>query len=491
LVALNELQRQKVPHSVLLRLFRKLFAEIRYGKIIIHHSLEIEELINILESMVQRGEIPPRYLERFVKELLLSIDKAGLPPSLRLEIHSLLLDRLHRYAHFHFPEEVEEGREKKEEEEESEKVLQAISKIKIQEEDKILFFLGAGASKPEPSNIPTINELLPELWEKSSRMETRPLEKLQRWCEENNIENIEEMLTAVTISNFIIKNSKVHGLLNSVLYPEWPTVKEISIRDIDAILLLENMLNTFFSLLVGTMLQAKPNKIHKAIARYTKENSRRVDMLTTNYDACIDQALNELGVKYNYVLDASENPDTVNLVKMHGSINWFYCDTCQSVFLPSIEAIEEAIKKDVPYGVISMCSHCSAPARQLIIPPITYKYLTHPPIVQVWDCGRRILEQTKVFVIIGYSFSLADDYIAKMLVKAIGQDPEKYVIVVNIDKKAINRCKSLIKSHVDAFDENKRFFPLQGDGIKLVPKVIKALIEAEQNKKSKKKKATS
>jgi NAD-dependent SIR2 family protein deacetylase len=387
-------------------------------------------------------------------------------------------------------EKMKKGKKEEKEEEEQEKVFQSIGKISLAESDRVLFFVGAGASKPSPSNIPTVDELLPELWKKSSRMETKPLEKLQTWCRENNIENIEEMLTAVTISNFIIKSPKVHGLLNSVLYPEWKSLKEISIRDIDSVLLMDNMLNTFFSLLVGTMLQAKPNAIHKSIAEYMKIKGNG-DILTTNYDSCIDQAFDELGVEYDYVFNAADGSSVLSLVKMHGSINWFYCDTCQSVFLPSIEAVAQAIDKDIPYAVTGMCRHCNAPAQQFIIPPTAHKYLTHPPIVQVWDRGRKILEQAKVFVIIGYSFADTDDYIAKMLVQAVGQDPKKNVIIVDIDAKTIDKCKSFIKLHVDAFDEKKSFFPLQGDAAEFVPKVIKILTKAKEIKASGGKKKTT
>ena len=84
-----------------------------------------------------------------------------------------------------------------------------------------------------------------------------------------------------------------------------------------------------------------------------------------------------------------------------------------------------------------MCSNCQALAKQFIIPQIANKYLTHPPIVQVWEEGRRRLEAARVFVIISYSFADADDYIAKMLVKAIGRDADKIIIVVNKDLTSI------------------------------------------------------
>ncbi len=452
----------------------ELLFRISHRDIFIFEPLEeIKELIYSIREATEKGFISKKYLARVIKGIINFIRAFPLSSVERNFLSGLLRRELILAI------EPEKGKmlKKKSKKEEVEKIAQSLEKVELNEQDTILFFLGAGASKPSPSNIPTINELLKTLWEKSNRLETKPLEKLQQWCRENNIENIEELLTAVTISNFIIKNSKVHGFLNSVLYPEWSQeIKNISIRNIDSILLLDNMLNTFFSLLVGTMLEAKPNEIHNSIAEYAKNiKPGFVNILTTNYDICIDQALDNYHVKYNYILNASEDKNSLNLVKIHGSINWFYCETCQNIFLPSIETITDAIKKEIPYSVLGMCQHCNAPTKQFIIPPITYKYLTHPLIIQIWDYGRKIFEQAKIIVIVGYSFSVAEDYISKMLAKAINKDPQKNIIIIDINEEAIDRCKSCIKFYVESFDDSKHFFPLLGDGVEFLPKVVDIL----------------
>jgi len=482
-------EREYVPFTQgTFRLLDELADNIRHNNLIIYSPSDIHDLAHILEGIIRLKSYSQLQRARLVRKLqdlnfACQITMATYGPYLR----DILLPRLNLFLaelEGKPPEEAKEEKEKKQ----NEKVLESIKNLQCDLNTKVLFFVGAGASKPSPSDIPTVNELLPELWKKSSLMEKKPLEKLRTWCTENNIKNIEEMLTAVTISNFIIENSKVHGLLKSVLYPEWERLKGMSIRDIDSVLHLNNMLDTIFSLLVGTMLQARPNAIHRAIGAYAKGRTN-VNIITTNYDACIDQAFDELEVGYNYVFNMLNGIDSLSLVKMHGSINWFYCDTCQSVFLPPIETVESSIKSKIPYPVTGMCPNCNAPVKQFIIPPVAHKYLTHPPIVQVWDCGRKILEQANIVVIIGYSFIDADDYIAKMLVKAIGENPDKKVVIIDIDEKAIDRCRVFIKSHVQAFDEKKSFFPLCGDGLAFVPRVIESLsrqieiVDSEEVKK--------
>ncbi len=61
------------------------------------------------------------------------------------------------------------------------------------------FLLGAGASKPAPSNIPTVKELLPQLLERGRRLDREDVTKLAAFCEERSIDNIEDLLTAAQL----------------------------------------------------------------------------------------------------------------------------------------------------------------------------------------------------------------------------------------------------------------------------------------------------
>ncbi len=352
--------------------------------------------------------------------------------------------------------------------------IKQIQEITISEEQPILFFLGAGASKPKPSSIPTVSEMLKELWKKSNRMENRPLAKLEQWCKENNIENIEEMLTGVTLSDLLIKNRKVHNLLNSVLYPEFASLKELTIRDIDSVSSFQSTIDTFFSLMVGTMLYAQPNALHEAIANFSSLFGCAY-IVTTNYDACMDQALDNSKVEHSYII-GSQKKEGMPLVKMHGSINWFYCPSCQNVLIPTIENMRQSIKNNVPYSVTGICPICTGPTKQFIVPPTSYKFLIYPPIVQVWNAGRDIFEKSKVYVIIGYSFSTGDDYITKMLLKAIREDPSKQLIIIDKSADTIEKFREYLKMHIVSFHD-KNFHAFVDSAEIMGPKVIDALMK--------------
>lgn len=417
---------------------------------------EVDRSITEMGYLLRRHEIPHSIVEKYVFTLFKYLDRTRalriLPPSIRRDIRHLLEREIPGLVlrHEKIREREEEEKEEKEKKEKAKKALDAkikrIKKVKITAEQQVLFFLGAGASKPPPSSIPTVSEMLEELWKKSNKMENKPLAKLEAWCKENRIDNIEEMLTGVTLSDFMIRNREVHNLLNSVLYPEWSSLKELSIRDVESVSSFQNMIDTFFSLLVGTMLNAQPNPIHEAIAAFTSSFGN-TNIVTTNYDVCMDQALDNAKTEYSYIIGSKKSQNAMPLIKMHGSINWFYCQTCQHVLMPTVEKMREAIENYVPYSVTGMCPICTAPTKQFIVPPTTYKFLIYPPIVQVWNAGREIFENSKFYIIIGYSFSLADDYIFKMLLKAIREDPTKQVIIIDKNQETVSRFKRYVKTH--------------------------------------------
>ena len=78
--------------------------------------------------------------------------------------------------------------------------------------------LGAGASKPSPSDIPTVKELLPQLLERARRLDRDDVTQLAAFCEQRKIDNIEDLLTAAQLASFSSKTPNVLRLMNYLLY---------------------------------------------------------------------------------------------------------------------------------------------------------------------------------------------------------------------------------------------------------------------------------
>src|SRR6266487_2079177 len=165
--------------------------------------------------------------------------------------------------------------------------------------------LGAEASKPPPSNIPTVMELLPELLTRARRLDRDDLNRLADFCERRKIDNIEDLLTAAQLATFTSRNPATQRLINFLLSGSGDDERPSSrprYGDQAAIAFLQDTLQVLFGLLASTMLPAKPNAAHKAIANYAKKRGG-VNIITTNYDCCMDLALGSVRYPFSYGLE--------------------------------------------------------------------------------------------------------------------------------------------------------------------------------------------
>jgi len=227
---------------------------------------------------------------------------------------------------------------------------------------RIAFLLGAGASNPKPSGIPTVKELLPDLLTRARRLDRSDLNRLADFCEQSRIDNIEDLLTAAQLSEFCSRNSNCLKLVDFLTHgrkEEPETELDLSRRtrrgfvppltlsmqppDLSGVAFLQDTLQVLFALLSSRMLPAQPNDGHIAIAAHARKRTDSA-IVTTNYDCCMDLALGEGGKDFAYLVDFanmhSPSPPkkgTTPLIKLHGSLNWYYCDTCQKVHLIDIK----------------------------------------------------------------------------------------------------------------------------------------------------------
>jgi len=190
---------------------------------------------------------------------------------------------------------------------------------------KILFLLGAGASKPRPSGIPTVTELLPDLLQRARRLNRQDLDRLADFCEESKIQNIEDLLTAAQLSEFCSRNPTVLRLIEFLIYRKGSDKSEsfpyilmphslgprTPVGDLSAVAFLQDTLQVLFGLLSSRMLPAKPNAAHQAIAKHVQAN-RSSAIVTTNYDCCMDLALGTAGKDFSYLVEFANAKTTAS-----------------------------------------------------------------------------------------------------------------------------------------------------------------------------------
>jgi len=266
------------------------------------------------------------------------------------------------------------------------------------------WFLGAGASMR--SGAPLTKQFIPWLYEEGQK-ETR----LSQLC--------------LFISDLFGSNLK----LSPPLYPKFEQILsfvDAAISDgqffsakYDSKKLLE--LRSDINYLIWRMLEKSlPSLNSPTFTQFVKMAGPDSLFLTVNYDVLLDQCiLSEYkninyGMRFSrmyYQTQAIENTHTPLLLKLHGSVNWLYCPTCESLYCyadePSIRRIFD------PEPVI--CAYDQTYLRGVLISPTWQKDYKLAPINLMWIKASKLLRDTERITFIGYSLSDIDMKILYML----------------------------------------------------------------------------
>lgn len=356
--------------------------------------------------------------------------------------------------------------------------------LAVVESTPVCLLLGAGASAPAPSLIPTVADLLPQLWRRARKLGRDDIDRLADWCDEREIRNIEDLLTAAYLANFSAKNSNVTGLLDYFLFKSGtrtvddfvsPRLRSRGTPQVDAasIALLQDTLQVLFGLLTGVMIPAAPNACHSAVVEFVRSHSR-AKIVTTNYDGCIDEALLRAGVPVQTHLDenAPRSPGAVDLLKIHGSINWSYCESCHDVREFNLLEQKRAFNDDShSYAVIGICKNCGGQRRPLLIPPLGFKFVMFPNLIRLWDHAREAIQSSELIVVVGYSFSDADSYINKIIERSMTVSSTQRLLVVDPNSALVDTLRTRFAARIDKFDQ-KRILRAGGSSADLLPKIL-------------------
>ena len=344
-------------------------------------------------------------------------------------------------------------------------------------------FIGAGGSKPEPTNLPLVAELLPRLWQKATEINAKHLLELEKRCTDLGIENIEDLLTAIDITRSAAETSRVRALVEELLVgrpgePRRPRRSPVKrgLQDSGLVERLQESMQTLFSLLVGMMRLAPPNAFHKALERRT-HGAEQISIMTTNYDICVERAL---GDAYQYGGIDEPSHDSTAILKLHGSLNWFACTSCDEVVAARLNDITALMHARL-FPVVSQCSACNATAPHLIVPPVGNKIAEHPVLLQVRQQAEDALRRAPVVIFIGYSFNEADEYVLRMVSRAVANSPKK-IIVFDVDRQACKRLRSFLTAHARGYDVAENVTFVRGDAAETFPELVTAWEEAPVTK---------
>lgn len=277
-------------------------------------------------------------------------------------------------------------------------------------------------------------------------------------------------------NGFIYENEKIYKdnleqLLTYLITPLPFKTKEDILRDEASYLEKINKISKFFIELLETKEIDKNNKYILNLSQYINDN--KCTCITLNYDLLLEEILflthensyqdidsydvfykipikqiderkntksNNYGFNF-YQGDFNINNNFVEIIKLHGSINW-YCDQAYSnsqiySFMEKVDRYKDELFIDL---------------KPLIIPPILDKTNNYNHILlrSLWKKAFKAIQKAKNIYIYGFSFPITDLSVVYLFKSALQNKQDYKIYVINT------------KSNID--DTKKRYNEIFGEG---------------------------
>ena len=358
--------------------------------------------------------------------------------------------------------------------------------------ENVVFFIGAGFTKAVVKTAPTGAQFLTKAFDPSG-----PFIKDKK---------------VTDLKTFI---EKIYYQLNDKVYPNIEDVlslidysiqrKESLSRDY----LLEDLIKVRndFIYLIGKVIKEcieksddkdktlKPSRdfIENISKLLSNGSYSKVSIISTNYDLIIDNALLEKKKSCNYAIrlrdsifwDQNEKRENVRvnsahgnwrfqnnegginegdilLVKIHGSLNWFYCPKCDEIDITVGRKGATQLARD-HQKFICINRFCTSNYEPLIVTPTMLKVYDNSFLKELWGKSGKMISETDKLIFIGYFLHPADYHIRSLITKSLvknGKNPD----VLVIDQKPED--KEVKKRYQALFGKNKvNFQPIELEGL--------------------------
>ena len=300
---------------------------------------------------------------------------------------------------------------------------------------KTVFILGAGASRD--SGAPLMNDFLDrarklygsgecgEKYRADFERVTGAISDLQKIHSKSELDiyNIEEIFAAFEMAKLINK------------FPEDRIKNE---EDID--LLIKSLKRVIYVTLDRSTPLTTENtntlpppsgsygEFAGLIRTIMQKELKAPTIITFNYDLAIDYALFRYEFPINYCFTSSESQvGEINLIKLHGSLNWFECKDKKSIIPYEIEQEKIQISNFIRYhhgenyhfDIIDKIKGNKISYKGIdynvkldpfIIPPTWDKSIYHQELSTVWSQAALDLSIAENIYIIGYSLPITDSF---------------------------------------------------------------------------------
>jgi hypothetical protein len=178
---------------------------------------------------------------------------------------------------------------------------------------------------------------------------------------------------------------------------------------------------TLICIILATKLGATPEsggKYHRQLAE-ALQPSESVTFLSFNYDLLIDNAIAFTGRTVDYGTTFA-NPlsllgPPIELLKLHGSLNWLRCPICGAL---TNTGNEKGASYPTELRARCQTSDCNSETTPIVIPPTFFKIMSDFHLQQIWHtAGKRLVAADRIYFC-GYSLPDADMHVRYLLKRA-------------------------------------------------------------------------
>lgn len=323
----------------------------------------------------------------------------------------------------------------------------------------IVFFIGSGFTKAVVNTAPLGHEFFIKAFDAESLHDDPQIKNVQ-----NFIENIYYPLKK--------RGDKLYPNIEDVLSLLDYTIqkKEALSKDylLEDLVTVRNNLIYLIGKVIKNIEEAPPEAEKLKISREFVEKVQKllepssdVSIISTNYDLIIDNALLEkaescdygINLRYNltdnytdinhrpekrtdwdfYNLHGTINIGKIPLLKIHGSLNWFYCPKCDELDVTiSEKGIIKYLEKYNKFFCVN--PYCTSNYEPLIVTPTMLKVYDNTFLQQLWDLSEEKLSEANKLIFIGYSLTEADYHIRSLLTKALANNKNKDIQIIVVTK---------------------------------------------------------
>ncbi len=240
--------------------------------------------------------------------------------------------------------------------------------------------------------------------------------------------------------------------------------------------------------------------LQRSLSRLTHNYYRRLfdlcddepQAISVNYDIIADNAMvgwaerngelafPDYGTEVSTVT-YSQFPKVGRLLKLHGSLNWYYCPGCNHLYVGVAESgkfykvLEELYVEDPLEPRYSCqgsnCKDCGQNVAPILITPTHQRDYQNPRIADVWQQAEQMLAHSDRVVFVGYSLPREDNYVMSLFSTHLAHLSADRVTVVEKDPAA---------APMDQNPVGQRYFRLFGDGIDWRPEGFGPWVTAQQ-----------